>query len=167
MKDQINKIMETEGLTPAKFADEIGVQRSSISHIISGRNKPSYDFIVKILSRFSGINADWLLTGKGNMIKSSGNTINAGIKQSSLFDLPEEGSIQKEKVSNDIVSKENKEHLKNSPGNQIIADANNEKAKEDKSVKNSQFTNVNKVKFILIFYEDGAFEQFMSRQSII
>ena len=46
MKDRLHKIMEAEGLSPAKFADEIGVQRSSISHIISGRNKPSYDFII-------------------------------------------------------------------------------------------------------------------------
>ena len=50
MKEQLTRIMEAEGMTPAKFADEIGVQRSSISHIISGRNKPSYDFIVKILN---------------------------------------------------------------------------------------------------------------------
>ena len=74
MKDQITKLMTAEGLTPAKFADEIGVQRSSVSHILSDRNKPSYDFILKILERFSGINADWLLTGKGTMIKSSEKT---------------------------------------------------------------------------------------------
>lgn len=70
MKDRISKILREEGMTAAKFADEIGVQASSISHIISGRNKPSSDFLVKLLERFRGINAEWLMTGKGEMYKS-------------------------------------------------------------------------------------------------
>lgn len=70
MKDRISKILREEGMTAAKFADEIGVQASGISHILSGRNNPSTDFLIKILERFRGINAEWLLLGKGNMYKS-------------------------------------------------------------------------------------------------
>ena len=69
MKDRIVKIIELEEISSSKFADEIGVQRSSISHILSGRNKPSLDFINKILSRYRNINADWLLTGRGEIHK--------------------------------------------------------------------------------------------------
>lgn len=63
--------MELEQLTASKFADAIGVQRSSISHILSGRNKPSLELINKILEHFEQVNADWLLLGKGSMINDN------------------------------------------------------------------------------------------------
>lgn len=68
MKERIEKIMEMEQLSASKFADAIGVQRSSISHILSGRNKPSLELINKILDQFQQVNADWLLLGKGEMV---------------------------------------------------------------------------------------------------
>ena len=53
MKERILAVMEHEGLTPSKFAEAIGIQRSAMSHIISGRNNPSLDvLIIKILERF-------------------------------------------------------------------------------------------------------------------
>ena len=48
------------------FAEEIGVQRSSISHLLSGRNKPSLDFVMKVVQRFPEVNLYWLLFGKGS-----------------------------------------------------------------------------------------------------
>ncbi len=53
-------------MNASRFADEIGLQRSNVSHVLSGRNKPSLDFIMRILDRFNDVNADWLLFGKGN-----------------------------------------------------------------------------------------------------
>ena len=50
----------------SSFAEKIGVQRSSISHILSGRNKPSLDFVLKVLSSFPEVELYWLLNGKGN-----------------------------------------------------------------------------------------------------
>ena len=109
MKEQLNKLMEAEGLTPARFADEIGVQRSSISHILSGRNKPSYDFISKVLNRFSGINAEWLITGKGSMIKSEDKGDKVILKQSTLFENKEPITTEhKEKVPNTDQDSDNK-----------------------------------------------------------
>ncbi|MGD0711853.1 MAG: helix-turn-helix transcriptional regulator [Bacteroidales bacterium] len=67
MNSRIQLILKTKNISASKFADEIGVQRSSISHILSGRNNPSLDFIQKILKRFPDINSDWILTGKGSM----------------------------------------------------------------------------------------------------
>ncbi|MDR0437703.1 MAG: helix-turn-helix domain-containing protein [Bacteroidales bacterium] len=54
-------------MTPTQFADAIGIQRSSMSHILARRNNPSLDFVVKTLNRFPEINAEWLLTGKNQM----------------------------------------------------------------------------------------------------
>lgn len=78
MRERLLKFLELENLTSAKFADDIGVQRSSVSHILSGRNNPSYDFIQKILQKYKSLNAEWLILGIGSMTKS--------IKQGELFD---------------------------------------------------------------------------------
>lgn len=157
MKEQLYKLIEAEGLTPAKFADEIGVQRSSISHILSGRNKPSYDFISKVLKRFSGINAEWLITGNGNMIKS---TIQSDIEKSKQISLFESNTTGKptEKINSgkDSTVREEKQGETN-----ILS---NEKKKREIQTDKTKFTNVNNVKYILVFYEDGNFEQFTPRE---
>lgn len=70
VKDRVLAFLQAEGLSSAQFAQEIGVQPSSISHIISGRNKPSLDFVTKMLSRYPQLQADWLLFGRGNMQKT-------------------------------------------------------------------------------------------------
>ena len=65
MIERILEILKIKNLSPAQFADLIGVQRSSISHLISGRNKPSLEFIQRILKTFPEINTEWMLSGKG------------------------------------------------------------------------------------------------------
>ncbi|MEJ2112601.1 MAG: helix-turn-helix transcriptional regulator [Flavobacteriaceae bacterium] len=62
---RLQKIIDFYGETSSSFAEKIGVQRSSISHILSGRNKPSLDFVLKILSSFPEVEMYWLLNGKG------------------------------------------------------------------------------------------------------
>lgn len=64
IKDRLQMVMKMHSLTNAGFADRVGVQRSSISHIMAGRNKPSLDFIQKTLLAFPRVNAQWLITGK-------------------------------------------------------------------------------------------------------
>jgi|TARA_A100001011_G_scaffold133502_1_gene140740 plasmid maintenance system antidote protein VapI len=61
---RISKILEEQQLSSSAFADTIGVQRSSISHVLSGRNKPSLEFILKIIRSFPSYSTDWLLFGK-------------------------------------------------------------------------------------------------------
>ena len=63
MIERINQIMEREGLNSSKFAEEIGIQRSAMSHILNGRNNVSLDVLMKILGRFTDVNTDWLLFG--------------------------------------------------------------------------------------------------------
>ena len=71
---RIKKVMDYHQLSASLFADKIGVQRSSISHILSGRNKPSLDFILKITSEFKDVDIHWLLNGKGTFPKKAENT---------------------------------------------------------------------------------------------
>ena len=63
MFERILELLKEKNLTPAQFADAIGIQRSGMSHLISGRNKPSLEFILKVLKRFPDVKADYLLYG--------------------------------------------------------------------------------------------------------
>ena len=88
MKERIQQIMQREGLSPSRFAEEIGIQRSAMSHIISGRNNPSLDVVMKILERFKYIQSDWLLTGQGTMVREEGRT-SADLTPAAADILPE------------------------------------------------------------------------------
>ena len=72
MKERLLQLLDLEQLSPSKFADIIGVQRSSVSHVISGRNKPSFDFLQKTLKAFPGLHASWLMMGEGTMYEQMG-----------------------------------------------------------------------------------------------
>ena len=67
MYKRLKNWMESEGLKPSVLADTIGVNRATISHILSGRNKPSIDFLQKLLSAYPNLNANWLIIGIGYM----------------------------------------------------------------------------------------------------
>lgn len=64
VKDRLRMIMDSHKLNAGSFADKIGVQRSNVSHVLSGRNKPSFDFVEKLLLAFPRVSAEWLFTGK-------------------------------------------------------------------------------------------------------
>ena len=67
MHERLKNWMRIEGLKPSALADSIGVNRATISHILSGRNKPSIDFLEKLLNVYPNINANWLISGIGYM----------------------------------------------------------------------------------------------------
>ena len=69
---RLQKVIDFYGESASSFAEKIGVQRSSISHILSGRNKPSLDFVLKVLSSFPEVELYWLMNGKGQF-PSKGN----------------------------------------------------------------------------------------------
>ncbi|MBO0329983.1 helix-turn-helix transcriptional regulator [[Muricauda] lutisoli] len=70
---RIETIIEHLELTVSAFADEIGVQRSSISHLLNGRNKPSLDFVMKLVETYPQVDLYWLLKGEGSFPKEAGN----------------------------------------------------------------------------------------------
>ena len=67
MNSRLLQFLNAENITQAQFADSIGVTRASISHIISGRNKPSYEFISEMMKKYPRLNPEWLILGKGRM----------------------------------------------------------------------------------------------------
>ncbi len=65
-RDRIELIMKSYALTPSQFADKTGIQRATVSHILSGRNKASLEVMLKIFEAFPGLDMQWLITGKGS-----------------------------------------------------------------------------------------------------
>ncbi|MFO7613331.1 MAG: helix-turn-helix transcriptional regulator [Bacteroidales bacterium] len=86
MKDRIRKILELKNESASDFAEKLGVQRSSVSHIMSGRNNPGLEFLQKILTSYPDINPDWLLLGKGEIFR----------KQTESVKLPDLSCVRSE-----------------------------------------------------------------------
>jgi len=70
-KDRIELILQQEGISSGQFAAEIGIQSSTLSHLLNNRNKPSLEVIKKILNRYPEISSDWLIRGEGSMYRDS------------------------------------------------------------------------------------------------
>ena len=68
MNNRIKQFMEYKGLSPSELADTIGVQRSNVTHVLHGRNNPSFPFISKLIETYPEINAKWLIIGEGEML---------------------------------------------------------------------------------------------------
>ena len=74
---RLQRVMDYYSESASSFAEKIGVQRSSISHILSGRNKPSLEFVLKIISHYPEVGLYWLLNGKGEFPQKKDSATNA------------------------------------------------------------------------------------------
>ena len=159
IKNRLIKIISTEELTSAAFADAIGVQRSSISHIISGRNKPSLDFLQKILTNFPKYSAEWLVLDEGEMYKS--------VTQSDLFNNLPKDNLTDTTITNVNSLKESNfsekfSHSKTLKSETIIKEEDVPPYKSETSAIQSNInkTNDKKVEKIVIFYCDRTFSEY-------
>ncbi|WP_223034506.1 helix-turn-helix domain-containing protein [Hanstruepera marina] len=92
---RLQKVIKFYDESAASFAEKIGVQRSSISHILSGRNKPSLDFVLKVLSAYPEVELYWLLNGKGTFPKQK-ETVKTINPELTIPNSPENTSTHKE-----------------------------------------------------------------------
>ena len=144
MKERIAEIMKKENLSPASFAESIGIQRSALSHILNGRNNPSLDVVMKIHQRYNYINLEWLLYGKGSM--TSQEVTKDGL-QPSLF---EENEIN---PSDDTVGNEYRKEI----GSKTVEITPKEIVREEiRYIERPQ----RKITEIRIFFDDNTFEIF-------
>ena len=67
MNKRLQQFLAAENISQAQFAETLGVARASVSHILSGRNKPGFDFIESMARRYPTLNLEWLITGNGRM----------------------------------------------------------------------------------------------------
>lgn len=158
-KDKIEIIMQELNLNSAQFAMEIGIQGSTLSHILNGRNKPSLDVLKKILNRFSKINPEWLILDSGDMFRQEKNS-----QAPTLFDsLDETISKSTPKTLNSIVK------------NNTIVESNQQQnvnySESYTSEPNLNLPNNNPVaqvvektvKKVIVYYNDNTFQEFESK----
>lgn len=69
MNKRLLQFLQAENISQSQFADTLGVARGGVSHILSGRNRPGYDFLESLLLHYPSLNIDWIITGKGKMYR--------------------------------------------------------------------------------------------------
>jgi len=136
---RLKKIIEHYNLTSSTFADAIDVQRSSISHLLSGRNKPSLDFVMKIIHKFPDVDLYWLLYGKGSFPK-----IEETIKTEIQKEVVEENFTTPSLFSKNVI-----------PEHKVEKKSNTQFSAIEEKDKNKA-----KISRIVLFFEDGSFEAY-------
>jgi len=130
---RLQKILDYYGLSATSFSEKIDFNRSTISHLLSGRNKPSLEFVMKVLQQFPEVQLYWLLNGTGN--------------------FPSSSSGKSIKTPTEIFSTLETED-KNTQLNPVIEKSHSE-TKTDSASKNSS-----EIEKIIIFYKDGSFKAY-------
>jgi transcriptional regulator with XRE-family HTH domain len=142
-------ILDYYGLNASGFADKIGVQRSSLSHLLSGRNKPSLDFILKILDVFPEVDLYWILNGKGSFPKIEETAEKKETKKEEVLKENITAPAQETAMPQNLFSEEKNEADKNRAvaKSQTIQNAMNE-------------SDSSEVEKIVFFYKNGTFKVF-------
>lgn len=148
MKDRILAFLQNENKSYAQFADEIGVQPSGISHILSGRNNPSLDFVIKMLHRYPSLSADWLLFGKGSMYRY--------ISQPTLFDDSAPAPI----TEGEMPVHEHEFHMDNIPPETENFSQRQENTQQSSPEEVRNDSGARKTERIIIFYTDKTFTEY-------
>lgn len=149
---RIQSFIENQSVSLKDFADKIGVQRSAVSHILSGRNKPSLDFIMKMLQSYPELDQRWLLHGKGESI----------IKRD---EDSERSDLQINKPTNSVIPDlfSTLDTIVTNTANTIVTEGKIDKVIDYKELKSNDIikdNNCKQIKSILVIYSDGTFESF-------
>lgn len=135
-------LLDYYALNASAFADKIGVQRSSMSHLLSGRNKPSLDFVMKILEVFPDVDLYWILNGTGSFPKSN-EVISENIKTTAVAPAKENSS------AGDLFSEV------------YYKEAQKPETKYAPEIKNQNLSSEEgEIEKIVIFYKNGTFKAY-------
>lgn len=126
---RLEKILSHYNLSAGQFAEKIGIQKSSVSHLMSGRNKPSYQFLSKLATTYPDINLNWFITGEGAIFNFADQS-------------PEYENLREEKIPS--ASELSMPQVKNK--------------NEKKEIHLDQTSKTNKVENIIMIYDDDTFK---------
>ena len=135
MKNRIRTLIEKEKMTSVQFASKISIAPSSLHHIVSGRNNPSLDVIQKILLAFPHLNAEWLISGRGNQFKNM---------------------VQGELFSDFEITESNENQLTESTSRGLDEGA----VVSEKDLQSKKDTSEKEIEKIIVFYTDKTFETY-------
>lgn len=178
MNTRLQQFINAENLTQSQFADSINVARASISHILSGRNKPGYDFLLNLSTKYPDLNIDWLISGRGKMYDNSNSNNSANSKagfnygtngndirqEDEVIDMDntEFGPLFGQDNSCDTESSAEKTEMKNEnmpSGERVVSNIENSGEINTSTLAHQVTVNQRKAKKIIIFYDDGTFQE--------
>lgn len=140
MNNRLKQFLAAENITQAQFADNINVVRASVSHVLSGRNNPSFDFIKAMMAKYPRMNIDWLMFGKGKMYKDA-----EAPAEDLLFPItePEYGTRLQNLV----------------PEDDIKVSEQTSSATDTSNSTTQQLVKQRKVSKIIVLFDDGTFQE--------
>ncbi|MFN7100693.1 MAG: helix-turn-helix domain-containing protein [Flavobacterium sp.] len=150
---RLELILDYYGLSASGFADKIGVQRSSLSHLLSGRNKPSLDFILKILEVFPEIDLYWILNGKGSFPATPDSASALVVDTKQIHVVPSSAPAPPVNSALDLFSEE-----------ELVTHEQKHKKVEEKispELHENETTTSAAVEKIIVFYTDGTFKSYL------
>lgn len=170
---RIELVMKSQNLTSSQFADKLGVQRSGMSHILSGRNKPSLDFVLKVLAGFPDLNPQWLLQGKGKMYVNMAEVVEARKMENPGAPLPLGGTGQEPgapaydngEILTDALLNGVPEPMKQEERDMERVERNTEPTEpaerdEEREPRSEPSPTSKTISRIVLFYNDGTFSEF-------
>lgn len=168
MKERLAQFLKSEGLTAVKFAEIMEVQPSSISHLLSGRNKPNFEFISRLLLRFPALNPDWIINGAGDMYKCKHseedlNTTSVNIKE--ITDVNKTNLTNVNINTNEIKHGDIFDNKQDGYATSSLARGVTDVTNVELDSNVSLVTEVDKdmcksISRIIIFYADGSFDEY-------
>lgn len=156
INEKIREFIIYKDLQPSKLADELGISRPMMSHVLSGRNKPNIEIVMKILSKYPDLNPEWLNGNAPNMFRE-------GASQESYL----QENRQENKYITPTIQPNNTQNLFNNQNNQQeIEEEKTEKVKfqenneiQQKKSKKSEGKTIEK---IIVFYTDKSFDTYLN-----
>ena len=162
MNNRLKQFLAAENITQSQFADKIEVVRASVSHVLSGRNNPSYDFIKAIMANYPSLNMEWLIFGKGKMYKGADEVHSQSHVEAASHALPV-AEFHEELLFNDLYADDD------SPAEQEDTSEEPELSPADATVPLSLLKTLahtsqsvdkqRKVAKIIVLFDDGTYQE--------
>lgn len=155
MIEKLQTLMKIYRLNAADLAERLGTERSGISHFLSGRNKPSLAFVVRLLEKFPELNPDWLLLDQGAMLRDASKIIQSNEIVIPFTEEHAEVDKQPDNESREIIEDHQSDEIMDTTKQATtIASEAKVEAKPDNSVKEER---------IVVFFSDGTYQSFRQR----
>lgn len=142
MNLRLQQFLKAMNISQSHFADTIGVARANVSHIIAGRNKPGFDFLLRMSKHYPSLNLEWLITGKGSMVTTIG--LFDQTEETAPVPAPTPAAVQTPSPGATAPSK-----------SQGLPESN---IPEQKPVVH-QISNSRAISKIIVFYDDGSYQE--------
>lgn len=163
MREKLLELLKREGLKPSQLAEILEINPAGISHILAGRNKPSFELLQKILRHFPRINPDWLLLDSEQMYRQETNIrsdqVNPMVTQVATEHSPADRTIASSmnRMTGDLFAHPSGNEISGSIHNEVRSETGTGELSMDQIARTSGLQNKSGIQRIVIFYDDQTF----------